>query len=278
MNRYFKLVNFEFNRFLKIYLVLIGITIISQIIGVIVKSNQYLNMANDQIQGGSMSSSEFINQYGPISLYEIIQTLWFLGPIALCIVSLIIYVFFIWYRDWLGKNTFVYRLFMLPTARINIYFAKATTVFLMVLGLIALQLLLLPVEAWILQWIVPFDFRIDMSIREITGIFHYFAILFPNTIVQFIIHYGIGFMAVFVVFTAILFERSYRWKGILFGIIYGVLALLLFFAPVLLQATILYEFFYPIELLVLQMITGLTVIAGSIWMSNYLLNKKIRIW
>ena len=34
MNRYLKLVNFEFNRFLKLYLVLIGITILSQIIGV----------------------------------------------------------------------------------------------------------------------------------------------------------------------------------------------------------------------------------------------------
>ena len=36
-----------------------------------------------------------------------------------------IYVFFIWYRDWLGKYTFAYRLLMLPTTRINIYFAKA---------------------------------------------------------------------------------------------------------------------------------------------------------
>ena len=41
--------------------------------------------------------------------------MWFLGPIALCIAALIIYVFFIWYRDWLGKNTFAYRLLMLPT-------------------------------------------------------------------------------------------------------------------------------------------------------------------
>ena len=38
MNRYLKLVNFEFNRFLKLYLVLIGITILLQMIGVIVES------------------------------------------------------------------------------------------------------------------------------------------------------------------------------------------------------------------------------------------------
>ena len=49
MNRYLKLVNFEFNRFLKLYLVLIGITILSQIIGVIVESRVYLNRANEVI-------------------------------------------------------------------------------------------------------------------------------------------------------------------------------------------------------------------------------------
>ena len=42
----------------------------------------------------------------------------------LCGVILIIYVFFIWYRDWLGKNTFIYRLLMLPTARIQCLFGK----------------------------------------------------------------------------------------------------------------------------------------------------------
>ena len=47
-----------------------------------------------------------------------------MGPIALCVVVLIIYVFFIWYRDWLGKNTFIYRLLMLPTARIQCLFSK----------------------------------------------------------------------------------------------------------------------------------------------------------
>ena len=33
MKRYLKLVNFEFNRFLKLYLVLIGITILSKSLG-----------------------------------------------------------------------------------------------------------------------------------------------------------------------------------------------------------------------------------------------------
>ena len=86
------------------------------------------------------------NNHGTMSFLNISKSVWFMGPIIVCGVTLIIYVFFIWYRDWLGKNTFSYRLLMLPTARINVYLAKATTILLYVLGLVALQLLLLPIE------------------------------------------------------------------------------------------------------------------------------------
>ena len=179
MKRYLKLVNFEFNRFLKLYLVLLGITILSQIIGVIVESRSYLNRANEIIYKDLMPKNEFLEQYGTMSFLNISQSPWFMGPILLCGVALMIYVFFIWYRDWLGKNTFSYRLLMLPTARIHVYLAKATTILLYVLGLVALQLLLLPVESQVLQWMVPSEFRTDLSINEITN-FHDLRILFPK--------------------------------------------------------------------------------------------------
>ena len=49
MNRFLKLVHFEWSRFFKIYLVLIGITTLFQIIAVITESKTYLNRANDLI-------------------------------------------------------------------------------------------------------------------------------------------------------------------------------------------------------------------------------------
>ena len=150
-----------------------------------------------------------------------------MGPIILCGVILIIYVFFIWYRDWLGKNTFSYRLLMLPTARINVYLAKATTILLYVLGLVALQLLLLPIEVQVLKWMVPSEFRTDFSINEIAN-FHDLRIFFPNNFIEFILYYGAGMAAVFIVFTAILFERSFRIKGIIYGILYCAVSLLSF--------------------------------------------------
>lgn len=279
MNRYLKLVHFELGRFMKIYLVLIAITIVSQIAGVIVKSRSYLSDANEAIYEDLIPMEQFLEQTGPMSMIQINQSIWFMGPIALCIVALLFYCFFIWYRDWLGKNTFIYRLLMLPTARLNVLLAKATAIFLMVLGLVSLQLILLPIESTILKWIVPFDFRMDMAIGEIinTSVNGVLQLLIPQSFIQFVINYGIGFMAVFVLFTAILFERSFRWKGVLLGTLYGVLAFTVFLLPMILELFFQINYLYPVELLVVETILGIFVIGVTIWMSNYLLNKKVTV-
>ena len=276
MSRYLKLVHFEFNRFLKLYLVLIGMTILLQIVGVIVSSQNYLNRANDAMYKEFLSKETFIEQYGTFSFFDITQTSWFIGPIALCIAVLIIYVFFIWYRDWLGKNTFIYRLLMLPTNRLNLYLAKATTILLFILGLLAVQLLLFPIEGQILQWMVPAEFRTDMTIFEITNR-DYLNVFFPQTFTEFILYYAIGMTAVFVVFTAILFERSYRLKGVLYGLLYCAVSVVFFIAPILIDEFLLNNYFYPMELFFMEVVTGLIVMAGAIWTGYFLLKNKIRV-
>ena len=276
MKRYLKLVNFEVNRFAKLYVVLMGITILSQIIGIIFESRIFVNRADRLIYKELMPKSEFIEQYGTLSFYNFAQTAWFLGPLILCAVVLIIYVFFIWYRDWFGRNTFSYRLLMLPTARINVYFAKATAILLFVLGLVALQIALLPVEGQILQWMVPSEFRTDLSIYEISHL-NNLSTLLPNNFIEFILYYGVGMAAVFIVFTVILFERSFRLKGIIYGILYCVASLLIFFSPLLANEFILNYYFYSIEIFFLELVAGLLVVACTIWISNFLLKNKIRV-
>lgn len=277
MEKYVKLVNFEFNRFFKIYAALIAITVISQMIGVVVMSKNYMGRANQMMYEQGLSQAEFIEQYGTMSFYNVAQTAWVMGPITLCIVALIFYVFLIWYRDWFGKNTFIYRLLMLPTARLNVFFAKATTIFLMVLGLVALQIFLLSVDASIIKWLVPLGFRTDLSIDQMINALNYLAIIFPYHFFDFGVHYGIGFMAVFVLFTAILFERSFGIKGIILGVIYCVLALLLLISPGIF--TMIYEkpFLYPIEYFVLEVVLCSIVVTASIIISRFLLNNRITV-
>jgi len=207
---------------------------------------------------------------------DFVETLWFVGPIALSVVALQIYVYFIWYRDWLGKNTFSYRLLTLPVARIQIYLAKATTILLYVLGLVALQLLLLQVEIQVLKWMIPQEFRLDYSVSEITSL-SYLYILFPSSLIEFVLYYGVGMMAVLVVFTAILFERSYRMKGILYAALYCALSLFIFLLPVLLNDFVFNNYFYVMELFVMELIAGILVLAGAIWTGNYLMKNKIRV-
>lgn len=277
MKRYLKLVNFEISRFMKIYVVLIAITVITQITGVIVLSKGYLKDAEQYLYGLPATKEQFINDYGLMSMADIVHTVWFVGPIGLCIAALIFYVFFIWYRDWFGKSTFIYRLLMLPTMRMNIFYAKATTMMLLIFGLVSIQFILVPIEGTILKWMVPKDFRMDLSVSETIGGFPDLQVLLPHSFIEFMMHYGIGMMIMFIVFTCILFERSYRLKGIFMGIVYGLVVLCIFLSPTISEIFTDVNYLYPTELFILQTFLWILVTGLSIWVSNFLLNKKINV-
>lgn len=277
MKGYIKLVNFEFNRVAKLFAILLGITLVVQIAGVIVKSRKYMSMANERIYEELVPKAQFIEQFGKISFLDIGRTIWFAGPIALCVAGVAFYIFFTWYRDWFGKNTFIYRLLMLPTTRLNIFFAKITNILLMVFGLVAFQLLLLPVETAVLKWMVPKDFRTDMGVKEIITSMPELNVIIPSSVAGFALSYAVGVLAVSILFTAILLERSFKWKGVFAGILYSVVAVAVLISPLLLQNFVLDGFFYPLEVLALEIVTGLIVLAGSIWMSGFLLKKKITV-
>ncbi|WP_017379438.1 hypothetical protein [Paenisporosarcina sp. TG-14] len=277
MINYLKLVNFEFNRSAKLFAVLLGITLVIQIAGVIVMSKMYLNMANEKIYEDLMPKAEFLSNFGQMSFLSVTRSVWFLGPIALCIAAVGFYIFLIWYRDWFGKNTFIYRLLMLPTTRLNIFYAKITNILLLTFGFVAFQLILMPIETMVLKWMLPKEFRVDMNIKEIISGMPELNILIPTSIFDVIVIYGAGFMVVSILFTAILFERSFRWKGIFVGSIYSLVAITVFISPLLLQEFILNGYFYPIELFALEIVMGLIVLAGSIWISGFLLKNKITV-
>lgn len=277
MKRYLKLVHFEIDRFANVYLGFILMTILLQFTGVIVTSKKYLNLADSRMEEEYRSQEAFVNDHGTMVFDDITETLWFEAPIALCIAGLIFYCFLIWYRDWFGKNTFVYRLLMLPTARLNIYLSKATAIFLLVLGLVSLQLILLPLEIRLFEFMVPVSLRTDIAVQQIPNGFWFLSILYPHTFTQFVLHYGVGFMAVFVLFAIILFERSFRWKGVAAGVLYGMFSITVFFAPIILEWKFNNIYLYPLEFLIAEIVMGLLVIAMSIAISHYLLKKRITV-
>ncbi len=276
MKNYLKLVHFEVNRFFKMYLIVVGLVIVSQLIGAVVESKEYLKNIKRTLLREQYSFSEYLQEgYQAEPFSQFLNSGWVILSVFMCVVILMLYVFFIWYREWFAKNTFIYRLLTLPTSRLTIYFAKLTAIMLLVFGFIALQIILLPIEHQLVYWIIPADYRIDILLTEA---FNFVSLggLYPSTFIEFILLYGIGLMFVAVLFTAILFERSYRLKGIFFAIVYSVLSCVVFISPVVLHF-VSEGYFYPLEILSLLLVTGAIVLGCAIWLATYLLKYKITV-
>src|SRR5699024_2496402 len=106
--------------------------------------------------------------------------------------SLLFYMFFVWYRDWFAKNTFIYRLLTLPTSRMNLFWSKLSVIMLTVLGLVSLQIILLKAQSFILTMMVPVIYRDDLLLSDILVNFHYLNILVPTTKIGFVVAYALG--------------------------------------------------------------------------------------
>ena len=277
MKNFIKLVNFELNRFFPIYAALGILTILIQFIGVFITTNGYVGQIEMIKQTGVTQESDIIQDIGMMGMNRFVGGLWFWAPVALCIVALIIYSLFIWYRDWLGKNTFIYRLLMLPTERINLYFSKAVTIFLMVLGLIALQLVLLILEGQLFSMLLPDAYFEAASLSQMITHSMYLQWFYPSSLIFFLSHYSKGFLAILVVFTCVLFERSFKVKGLFMAGLYVGLVLTVMLFPYLIQVFLNGMLFFNSEIFWVSL--GLTVIMAlvSTWISHKLLKRKITV-
>lgn len=277
MNRYGKLLNWEIVRFSKFYGALLVITLLSQFIGIWLEAITYMDRAEEMMDRNSISAIQFAEQYGRISISNGYQSIWFEGPISLCAAALILYIFLIWYKEWFGKSTFAYRLLMLPTSRMNVYLAKLSAVVLFVLGLLAFQLMLIPIQMSVFDAMVPGEFKQAITISSLIHSHPFLQTLLPSYFIEFVLYYGVGVMGVVVLFTAILLERSFRYKGIAAGVVYCGAALLLIIIPILLAEDWLRDYLFPSEVLILQVIIGICITGLSLWFSSYLLRKKVTI-
>ncbi|MER1984296.1 MAG: hypothetical protein ABS949_13940 [Solibacillus sp.] len=274
MKNYLNLLHFEFNRFWKLYVFLLSFTIVSQIAGVVWMSLRRLGEAQEKMIVSQMTVTQYAEMYGKIGFRDLLYSAWFQLPVFLSIAVLMIYVFFIWYRDWFAKGSFIYRLLMLPTARMNIYFAKLTTIMLQVLGLVALQTLLIQLGVKVFNAIIPVELREEIPVRMLYN-YDFLDWLYPTTIMSFILLYGVGLLFVAVIFTCILLERSYGWKGIILAIVYVAMSIAIFIAPSMFNSFT--NYLYPLELLAIMIVVSVVLLSSAIWLSGRLLTNKIKV-
>ncbi len=277
MKNFVKLMNFEWNRVARLIFILMIFTFVVQLIGVFFETAKYMSNVENLQRNEGYTYRQILDRYGYFSFSNVTNSLLFFGPIFIGIGGILFYIFLIWYRDWFGKNTFVYRLLMLPTERINIFFAKLATIFIATLSLVAFQLIIMHIEMFVMKQQIPEELLFEMPVTYILGTDYFLSIIAPSNLDMFFILYGAGILLVSVLFTAILFERSYRLKGIVLGLGYVGMSLILMLSPILINEFILNRYFYNWELALLTIAVGLALLFLSIWMSKRLLDQKIRV-
>ncbi|WP_438350869.1 hypothetical protein ACP8HI_09615 [Paenibacillus sp. FA6] len=275
MNRYLKLVHMEINRFKFVLAGLMGLTVLCQFGAMIWWNMNELSRREATILQFGSSVMFASNSFA--DMISSTQLLFFI-PMLLSIGVLVIYVFLIWYRDWFGRNTFIYRLLMLPTARIHIYYAKITAILMFVFGLISFQLALLSVEKLVFNLIVPSDMREPSHFLDTINANQALALLTPGNFDQFLITYGLGMIAVLAICTAILIERSYRRVGIVYAILYLAICCWAILFPLIgLGRNNDHGYLYPNEIFIIEIVACVGVIAMSVWLASRLLSKKITV-
>jgi len=271
VNRYLKLVHMEIYRFRYILGGLMALTAVFQISALV--STLLRELSRRELLGENASGSPLSFAWAVAS-----TNFWFIIPMLICIAVIAMYVFWIWYRDWVGRSSFIYRLLMLPTSRRHIYLAKGTAILLFILSLLSFQMVLLLVENMIFNLIVPAELRVESFFAEIIQSNLALKVLVPQSFEQFFYAYGLGMLAVFVIFTAIMLERCYRGIGILYGILYVGACVLVVTSPVLflgLDESIYY--FYPGEILAIASALCGIVLVISLLLGFRLLGRKITV-
>lgn len=193
------------------------------------------------------------------------------------IVFLIFFSIYIWSREWRGQASFIYRLWMLPGNRMQVYFAKLITVVVILLLLQLTQFGVVAIQMVISAWRFP-QFAEYMNFADILNSPMLLQFLLPLSGVRYPWMMAFLLTMITVLFQLVLLEeglKSYGWR-------YSLLALL---AYVVLCFAVLFAFIYLRMTLVLTEIgywwlaIGIAVIfIGVHWVLNhYLFYRKFSV-
>jgi len=126
-----KLLGWEVERLTKPYLILITLLVVTQFawLGVFLWSEK--NMYEEMRRAGTPDYTlTFGNYLGGTP---------FILSIGVAVTAMVFFSFWIWYRDFQGRGTFMMRLLLMPQQRMLVFGAKLVTMMLMILGLFSGQ-------------------------------------------------------------------------------------------------------------------------------------------
>lgn len=275
MNNILNLYDIELKRIYKWYLALLSILLVGNI-GTVARHirNIIIRVASDTKSKESLSlmrlqqAKKYLYETHILNIYE--STALLLGLAVLICLS---YALIIWYRDFVGKNKTGYTLFMLPNNKFNVYIAKAITIVVMIFGVMLMQMLFWGVDILILKTVtnVPMKEIFGLA-NNMNGVIRNLTLIQPY-LIDFIMINIIGvILAVLVIFTAVMIQKSFKIKivGIALGIIYV-------FASIIIFARIGAATPFSDKNLMGHIIYFIGLFVVSVGLSYTLLNKKVYI-
>lgn len=223
MNKILTLYNIEFKRIYKLYFLLIGTLLIANLAGVmktLYDSVKRISLENNLPMNIDILKTNlgysFVNEFTKNDIYVY-------GSMALGVAVLfcLLYATIIWYRDYYSKSKTIYILLSLPQPKFNIYLAKLIMVLVMIYGVIACQFLF---------WYIDLNIiKIFAGISSPNFANVYSNMMQPVNQINVVSPYLLDFLmidlfgiilAVVVIFTGVLIERSFKKVGVLLGIGY----------------------------------------------------------
>ena len=272
------LTSFEVNRLFKFLVSIMSLTVLANLIGFTLVPWQYTSDINQYMVQENATATQALDIFSPFTLSRVTHSFWVMGPVALGVIAFLFYSFFIWYREWFGRNTFAYRLLMLPVSRMQLFFSKLLTIFIGIFSLVSIKLISLYIGHHIALAIVPEEFTTNLSFLHMLSEQFTFYYVLPIESSFFFPSIGLGLVFLIVLFTIILMERSFAIKGIVMGAAYGTGALLLVVFPFFLGDLFSnYYLLYDSELLLIEVTILLIISIVSIGISRHLLKHKITI-
>ena len=272
MNRILTLYNIEFKRIYKLYFLLIGMLFIANLAGVmktLYDSVKRISLENNLPMNIDILKTNlgysFINEFTKNDIYVY-------GSMALGVAILfcLLYATIIWYRDYYSKSKTIYTLLSLPQPKFNIYLAKLIMVIVMIYGVIACQFLFWYIDLNIIKILA------GISSPNFANV--YSNMMQPVNQINVVSPYLLDFLmidlfgvilAVVVIFTGVLIERSFKKVGVLLGVGYILITIIGYVSIIGLDSGILGN------LLLNHIMYYILLLMVSILISYRLINKRV---
>lgn len=270
-NKFIYLLNNEVSKSVKIFIAFLILFLLGHIglfTWVIISINGHIK---EYISTGKTLES-YVAQNGKCSFSMILDNVGKQIFMVICfgILVIFLYAIIIWIREWFGNNKTVYTLMSLPVSRHSIILSKLICILIMGSTFISTHIMALFIDNFILN-----TFMASGVIQKedvLTSFFHNsICEIFPNNLPMFIFMFSIIMCAVLIIFNCVMLERSFRWKGIVLGIINIIVTVFLYvkvpsMANLFIKETVIYYSLLSIVLILL-----------NYYATSYLLENKVHV-